>query len=154
PRPDGKPPAEKAARGAEKEADRPRVFLDRHGDPLPAGAVARLGTVRWRTDGEIEALTFAPDGKTVIAGTRSGIYLFDQGGRPSKHIQTLHVRFHPFSFSPDGRRVAGRIREREGDRILWDGTEVQVWDTVTGRKTQRYKVERRAMLLWPAGGEL
>jgi RNA polymerase sigma factor (sigma-70 family) len=154
PQPDGKPPAEKAARGEEKEADRPRVFLDRHGDPLPAGAVARLGTIRWRTDGEIEALTFAPDGKTVIAGTRSGIYLFDQGGKPLKHIQTLHVGFHAFSFSPDGRRVAGRIHEREGDRFLWNGKEVQVWDTVTGRKTQRYKVERRAMLLWPAEGEL
>ncbi len=68
----GKPRVEKELWAEETEADRPRERVDRHGDPLPAGAVARLGTVRWRTDGDIDALAFTPDGKAVIAGTRLG----------------------------------------------------------------------------------
>ena len=39
-------------------ADAPRV--DRHGDPLPSGAVARLGTARLRDGALVTAVAFAP----------------------------------------------------------------------------------------------
>src|SRR5262249_54275112 len=47
------------------QAGAPRA--DRHGDPLPAGALARLGTVRLREGGAVRALALAPDGKTVAS---------------------------------------------------------------------------------------
>jgi WD40 repeat protein len=43
--------------------------LDPFGDPLPPGAVARLGSTRFRHSGKIVAATFSPDGKRIISAS-------------------------------------------------------------------------------------
>src|SRR5262249_2781421 len=40
---------------------------DHLGDPLPPGALVRLGSARWRHAGQIYGITFSPDGKTVAS---------------------------------------------------------------------------------------
>jgi WD40 repeat protein len=40
---------------------------DQHGDPLPPGAMARLGTVRWRHEEAIVFAAFLQDGKGVVS---------------------------------------------------------------------------------------
>src|SRR6516164_8909855 len=62
--------------------------VDRYGDPLPSGAVARLGTVRYRFGGHGAA--FLPDGRTVVS-VREGnaITLWDaRTGRLLRRIDT------------------------------------------------------------------
>jgi RNA polymerase sigma factor (sigma-70 family) len=107
---DGPPAAANPSPGP-AEADQER--RDLYGDPLPPGAVARLGTTRFRTPFEAHAIAFAPDGKTVAVSSRGGLFLFD--ARTGKRLKRLGD-FFPFqdrpenslAFSPDGKRLAAR----------------------------------------------
>src|SRR5262245_21335771 len=59
------------------DAAEPRV--DAYGDPLPPGAVARLGTMRFRHSDEIVACGFSPDGTQVVSASHSdGVRLWDR----------------------------------------------------------------------------
>jgi WD40 repeat protein len=50
--------------------------VDQQGDPLPVGAVARLGTVRWLHDGIVTFAAFLPDGKTVVSSASDNTIRF------------------------------------------------------------------------------
>src|SRR5436309_1253747 len=52
----------------------PTLRTDALGDPLPAGAVARLGSARWCVDGRAPVLRYAADGETLLiyADSRRG----------------------------------------------------------------------------------
>src|SRR5438270_8183664 len=41
--------------------------VDSLGDPLPDGALARIGSIRLRHNGEIGLLAFTPDGKSLLS---------------------------------------------------------------------------------------
>jgi WD40 repeat protein len=60
-------------------ADPPRT--DDHGDPLPRGAVARLGTVRLRhivrDFSGAACVVFSPDSKTLVSGGDVGLRAWD-----------------------------------------------------------------------------
>lgn len=64
--PAGDPSARPPSKPVE-EAKGPAPLVDAFGDPLPPGAVARLGTVRFRTSDFPKHLAVSPDGKRLVS---------------------------------------------------------------------------------------
>jgi RNA polymerase sigma factor (sigma-70 family) len=52
---------------------------DQHGDPLPEGAIARLGTIHWRLDsGGAQCMAIPHDGKTLVtANPATGVIIWE-----------------------------------------------------------------------------
>jgi WD40 repeat protein len=106
----------------------PRV--DAVGDPLPEGALARIGTVRLRQPSEVCSVAFSPDGKLLATGGRyDGVRLWDS--TTGKAIRFLPAKggqgiFH-LSFSPDG-----NVLVSSG----FDGA-LEVLEVATGKKTHQ-----------------
>jgi WD40 repeat protein len=80
--------------------------LDQHGDPLPEGAVARLGTMRLRY---ATCMAYSPNGKVVATAQWNTVHLWDAvNGKPLKRLSSPEFRHWVAAvcFSPDGRKVA------------------------------------------------
>src|SRR5689334_9476011 len=53
----------------------PRL-VDHYGDPLPRGAMARLGTLRFVHLGGLASVAISPDGKVVASGVTEGKHVY------------------------------------------------------------------------------
>jgi WD40 repeat protein len=96
----------------------PAARLDRHGDPLPPGAIARLGTMRLRYTFGAPGLEFLSDGKALVTGRKGeGFRLWDVAA--GKLLARLNVPLvsERIAVAPDGRWVAG---VRQNSIILWE----------------------------------
>jgi WD40 repeat protein len=101
----GAGPADPPQLGATTSEIHPAPRVDAYGDPLPPGAVARLGTTRLRLRGRPTLLGFAADRKTLLTlGCDGALHLLDPAtGRTVRRV-TL----------PPG--VAGNFRDQRGGK--------------------------------------
>src|SRR5438067_10219773 len=78
------------------------------GDTLPPGAVARLGTVRYRNVGRVFSVAFSPDGRTLLAGAWDrSIRLWDLATKQELRRYAGHTGWvRSVAFSPDGKTFA------------------------------------------------
>jgi WD40 repeat protein len=114
--------------------------VDRHGDPLPDGAVARLGTLRWRAAGEVKALGFWPDGKTLAAVSQHGARLFAPDGRVIRHVPIGDTPdFAILGLSPDGKRVAVGCVAEPG-KHAGNGA-IQIWGLPEAWKLREHPID-------------
>jgi WD40 repeat protein len=96
---------------------------DLYGDPLPAGAVARMGTLRLRNPRAISRLVVAPDGRTLASwhgGQGGTLCLWEAGtGRELRRVAVPNGRLYDLRLQPGGRSVAV-VGNGEGQVFLWD----------------------------------
>jgi WD40 repeat protein len=80
-------------------------------DPLPPGAIARLGSNRFRVPGGIDRLAASPDGKYVAASGSGGVTVFDAAtGKPAARIHD-YLFLESIGFAADGSLLAIGLRE-------------------------------------------
>jgi WD40 repeat protein len=96
------------AAGQPRLADgRAAVRLDQLGDPLPEGAVARLGTARLHDGYVVSSLAFTPDGKRILSTSNSGtarVWSAETGGRLGDYTNGHDVA-RSVEVTADGRRI-------------------------------------------------
>src|SRR5262249_655163 len=127
-----------------KAPEKPTPPLDHFGDPLPEGALLRLGTIRYRGSGNIYHAALSPDGKQLAAAGESGIALFDLATGKSRQLHNSSVAAFCdrngslLAFSPDGKQLVNVTK----------GGNLHFWDAATGKQL-RIVGDRRE----PAPGE-
>lgn len=135
-----------------------QLELDRYGDPLPPGAIARLGTVRFRASDEANAMALAPDGKTIAVSSRGGLFLFaaDSGKRIKRLADPAFTGRQQITvtFSPDSKRLAGLWPEFVSDEkgISRDRSAVRVWQWAGEGKPKEYAAAHVCGLGWSVDG--
>jgi RNA polymerase sigma factor (sigma-70 family) len=137
---DPAPPAPAVAAGARAEPD---------SDPLPDGALLRLGTTRFRMHG----FCYAPDGRSLVT-VRGGAVAFldpDTGRElrrwpPAPLLAQSFAVAAPVQFSPGGRSA-----------LLSGHRHIELWDAATGQRrydlsqTGRRGSESRWAVFFPDG---
>ncbi len=86
------------------------AHLDLLGDPLPEGALARIGTTRMRADGYVTAIVYSDDGRLMAFGTETGnVQVCDAAtGKPEFELPRIAATYpvSELAFSPDAQTLA------------------------------------------------
>jgi RNA polymerase sigma factor (sigma-70 family) len=112
----GDPPNDEPARAADaREAEGQQPATDQLAAPLPAGAVARLGTMCFQHGANVDAVAFTADGKGLVSASPAGtVCLWDAAtesrtlGRELRRFAAADLRHWGIrlAVSQDAKRVA------------------------------------------------
>ena len=117
------PGEKKAERGPQK------VKTDLFGDPLPAGAIARLGTNRLRHAAQVNSVVFSPDSKLLASGSHDKtVRLWEVAtGKELRRLEGHQGAILALALSPDGKVLASGGEDRT----------TRLWDMATGKEVRR-----------------
>lgn len=139
--------------------------VDLYGDALPRGAVARLGTVRYRHPGWYKRIEFLPDHESFITGTTdNSIYLWKaRTGERLFQFDFEGNALRAFCMGSDGKTVAATSHQRTMENMtlhmrlslfrapLWRERGRFDWDEpLDGDEPKSLALRRTAFTLWEA----
>jgi WD40 repeat protein len=114
--------------------------LDRFGDPLPEGAIYRLGTTRFRPSCGRPTFACAPDGRTFVTEEDKEpcqVRLWDSTTGKELWMSPLPegVDCHRFVFSRDSKRLMVIGSKRDNSRMGWCHP-LQLFDVQSGKPVE------------------
>ncbi len=148
----------------ERKASSQKAKTDLLGDPLPEGALLRLGTIRQRHAVGTSQAVFAADGKTVIVSDMGGHVIFwhVDTGKELRRVQADRSNVTALSLSPDGKWLAvgswGKIvfldAATGAPRTTWAVTNDSVTRIVytPDGKTAALRYQGKFVELWDVSG--
>lgn len=117
----------------QKPLDLPKKAIDLYGDPLPSGALVRLGTVRFRRTSEhtLAGLAFLADNKTLLTAQGHDLQIWDSAN--GRLLRTLHspVTIEGFAITADRKQIAVAGHPRAGANP--GAGEIHVFDVASGK---------------------
>ncbi len=139
------PPAKDQPEARTEPPAKPKeVLRDRFNDPLPEGAVVRLGTLALRHGGEISDLQFSVDSESVYS--RGGGIIRQWQIKTGHEIKTIDLRppapdeVRTQIITPDGQTVVAVF----GDRLaLSRPTRAEVWNAKTMEKLREFTINEK-----------
>jgi WD40 repeat protein len=157
------------ARPVPAQPQKPADPADVYGDPLPEGALARLGTVRWRHGGPVFFVGLSGGGKHLVTVSQDGwLRVLDAAtgrelrrfgnpawgqrnpGNPAEESVYYAGAPGAVALSADGRILA------TGAHVHWRDDSVRVWDVAAGKELWSFRWEGRdsGLALSPDGKTL
>jgi RNA polymerase sigma factor (sigma-70 family) len=120
--------------------------VDAYGDPLPAGAVLRLGTIRFRQHiwPQGDGFTFTADGKAIAIAENQGINFWETTtGRLLQSVKTPDLYTRQVARSPDGKLIAaaGLLHDDAG---MGGDAAVRLFDSASLREVRTIRWHARA----------
>lgn len=139
--------------GGPVEPGPPPRALDLTGDPMPAGAVARLGSVRLRHAG-LADWVFLPDGQTVATAGGDGLVRFWDLATGRQVRTSPAPAWYAVALSRDGRLVAGNsptgvwVRDTDSGQLL----KTIPYPANVMPADVRFAPDGRSLVAWGAAG--
>jgi WD40 repeat protein len=140
---------------------------DEQGDGLPAGALRRLGTLRWHHGTGIYFVAILPDNKAVLTASRDHVIrLWDlPTGKEIRRFESSSVKqpFRPVlgrnaAFGPadNGRSSVAVASDGKTLAAVLPNKVIQLWETQTGKEIRQFKAPGWGAdaLIFPRSGKL
>jgi WD40 repeat protein len=133
-----------------------KVGNDSHGDPMPPGARARLGTVRFRHSASIGCLAYSGDGKLLaVGGADNKVRLFDaktgttvrlfDAHQNSTFVMPAKPSLADFGAPTSAPGPITALAFSDDSKLLatgaWDDF-IRLWDVETGKQVRRIDAHR------------